>query len=87
MAFFTKDTTRIYSITSWGILFNCIFHSYKLACAAEGGSRKEFLQALMVIGLLSFVSPRFFAWDGAISMTPFYSFNSRIIENLVGIFK
>ena len=31
VTFFSQDTTRIFSLLSWGILIRCIFHSYDLA--------------------------------------------------------
>jgi hypothetical protein len=75
LIFFTLDTTRIFSLISWGILFECIFHSHTLAVSEQEGisiHQKQFLQVLIVIGIISFISPRFFSWAGEIHQTPFY---------------
>ena len=75
--FFTLDTTRIFSLLSWGILFECIFHSYKLASTENANNpevQKQFLQSLILIGIASFIAPRYFSWAGEIHTTPFYQF-------------
>lgn len=75
--FFTLDTTRIFSLLSWGVLFACMFHSYNLARAEKDTNpqvEKQFLQSLVVVGLVSLVSPRYFSWLGEIHATPFYEF-------------
>ena len=75
ITFFSLDTTRIFSLISWGIFMMCIFHSYKLSqthpLAAEE-LQKQFMQALVVIGLISIIAPRYFSWAGDIHPTPFY---------------
>ncbi len=76
ITFFTVDTTRIFSLLSWGVLINCVFHSYELSVnssAQENSSQKQFLQALIVIGLISFITPRYYAWKGHIYSAPFYA--------------
>jgi hypothetical protein len=83
ITFFTLDTTRIFSLISWGVLFECIFHSYKLSESNDGiGSihQKQFLQALIVIGIISFITPRYFSWAGEIHTTPFYEFMRQVFR-------
>ncbi|MBK9925956.1 MAG: hypothetical protein IPP66_11785 [Anaerolineales bacterium] len=76
IVFFTLDTTRVFILISWGILFECIFYSYELTADNENQmiARKQFLQALILIGVISFVTPRYFSWAGEIHTTPFYEF-------------
>ena len=81
--FFTLDTTRIFSLLSWGILFECIFHSYKIAKAEysnKPNTEKQFLQALILIGMVSFISPRYFSWAGEIHATPFYQLIQKVFQ-------
>lgn len=82
IVFFTLDTTRIYVLTSWAVLFVCIFHSYKLA-ASEAGSgsshQKQYLQALILVSVVSLFTPRFFSWVGEIHVSPFY----KIVEHFI----
>ena len=85
LTFFTLDTTRVYTLTSWGILFACIFHSYRLASKEPNDAsifQKQFLQALIVIGLVSFLTPRYFSWAGEIHQTPFYEFIRKVFRTL-----
>jgi hypothetical protein len=82
ITFFTLDTTRIFSLLSWGILANCILHSYNLTRKENGSTQKEFLQALIVIGLTSIITPRYYAWEGVIHTTPFYPFLWSIFVNI-----
>ena len=82
LVFFTLDTTRVFILTSWGILFTCIFHAYKLASSSiETNSlyQKQFLQALILVGVISLFSLRFFSWAGEIHTSPFY----KIVEQLL----
>jgi len=83
ITFFTKDTTRVFSLLSWGILLECIFHSYRLALKinSEGKSYQEqYLLALIIIGLTSFITPRYYSWNGEIHTTPFYEFIRRFLK-------
>lgn len=81
--FFTLDTTRIFSLLSWGVLFACMFHSYNLAGADKESNplvERQFLQALVVVGLVSLVAPRYFSWLGEIHTTPFYEFLRKVFR-------
>lgn len=81
--FFTLDTTRIFSLLAWGVLFTCMFHSYNLAKAEKGANpqvERQFLQSLIVVGLVSLVSPRYFSWMGEIHATPFYDFLRKVFR-------
>lgn len=80
---FTLDTTRIFSLLSWGILFECIFHSHKLAVTERDNDpqiEKQFLQSLILLGIASFISPRYFSWAGEIHTTPFYQFLRKVFR-------
>ena len=75
IVFFTLDTTRIFSLTSWAVLFVCIFHSYNLAISEEADKviyQKQFLQALTLIGVFALFTLRYFSWVGEIHAAPFY---------------
>jgi hypothetical protein len=85
ITFLTEDTTRIFSLLSWGVLMQCMFHSYQLAQSAhehdwEAPYPKQFLQALITIGLISLIAPHYYIWNGKIYPTPFYIFLSRFIK-------
>lgn len=83
ITFVSLDTTRIFSTLSFGVFMFCIFHSYKLALehpATTPEHQKQFLQALMLIGIASVFSPRYFAWGGEIHATPFYEFLRQLIR-------
>lgn len=83
VTFFTEDTTRIYSLLSWGVLLECVFHSYKLALNnndKETSYQKQFLQALIIIGFSSLIAARYYSWDGEIHPTPFYTFLKLVIK-------
>lgn len=81
--FFTLDTTRIFSLLSWGVLFECIFHSHKLAGTEHSDDphvQKQFLQSLIVVGIVSLFAPRYFSWMGEIHTTPFYEFMRKVFR-------
>jgi hypothetical protein len=83
---FTLDTTRIFSLLSWGVLFACIFRSFDLAVSDREitpQTQKQFLQALIVIGIASFFTPRYFSWAGEIHTTPFYDFLRKAFRQVV----
>ena len=76
VVFFTLDTTRIFSVISWGVLFTCIFHSYRLSTTETKSNnlyKKQFLKALMLISVISFFTLRYFSWVGEIHPAPFYN--------------
>jgi hypothetical protein len=81
--FFTLDTTRVFSLLSWGVLYECIFHSHTLAGTGENEGtevQKQFLQSLILIGVASFITPRYFSWAGEIHTTPFYQFLRKVFR-------
>ncbi|MDX1377571.1 MAG: hypothetical protein R3307_01880 [Anaerolineales bacterium] len=78
LVFFTLDTTRIFILTSWGVLFTSIFYSFKLA--ESESYRKQYLIALILIGITSLFTPRYFSWVGEIHMAPFFKTISRLIQ-------
>jgi len=83
ITFFTLDTTRVFSLLSWGVFFECIFHSYKLAGMESDNTpdtQKHFLQSLILIGIASLISPRYFSWAGEIHTTPFYEFMRKVLR-------
>lgn len=83
---FTLDTTRVFSLLSWGVLFACIFRSFDLAVSdreTKPQTQKQFLQALIVIGIASFFTPRYFSWAGEIHTTPFYDFLRKAFRQFV----
>lgn len=83
VSFFTLDQTRIFSLLSWGILLQCIFHSYVLDRQDydNGKTHKRiFLQALTIVGFLSFLTPRYYSWEGNIYLAPFW----KTISNIFG---
>ncbi|MCK6539434.1 MAG: hypothetical protein L6Q26_05190 [Anaerolineales bacterium] len=82
VSFFSLDTTRIFSLLSLGIFMLCLFHSYTLAVnhpEAISEHQRQFLQALILIGVVSIFSPRYFSWAGEIHATPFYEFIIRLL--------
>lgn len=81
ITFFTIDTTRVFSILSWGVLMHCIFYSYRIASKEQNPLfQKQFFLGLIIIGLISIISPRYFIWEGAVyNSLPFHEF----IKNLL----
>ncbi|HKJ38563.1 MAG TPA: hypothetical protein VJ972_07290, partial [Anaerolineales bacterium] len=80
---FHLDTTRIFSLISWGVLLVCIFHSYKLARSMqdeEPDYYNHFLQALILIGIISLITPRYFSWAGEIHSTPFFEWMGKLFN-------
>lgn len=83
IVFFTLDTTRVFILTSWGVLIVTVFYSYKLAASKTGsepGHQKQYLQALLLIGIISFFTPRYFTWVGEIHISPFLKNISQLIQ-------
>ncbi len=83
---FTLDTTRVFSLLSWGVLFACLFRSFEFAIADSETvpqAQKQFLQSLILIGITSFITPRFFAWAGEMHTTPFYDFLRKTFRQIV----
>lgn len=83
VVFFTMDTTRVFILASWGVLFGCIFHCNNLAIFEAGNGtahQKQYLQALIMIGIISFFTPRYFSWVGEIHISPFYKVISQLIQ-------
>jgi hypothetical protein len=81
--FFTLDTTRIFSLLSWGVLFMCIFRSFELAVSDRDDApqvQRQFLQSLTLIAIASFITPRYFSWMGEIHTTPFYEFLRKVFR-------
>lgn len=75
ISFFTLDTTRIFSLLSWGILLQCFFRWYELnESEAVFERRKRFIQAAIPVSLVSFLVPRFYSWEGNIHLAPFFDF-------------
>lgn len=81
ISFFSLDTTRIFSLVSWGIFIHCVFHSYELSQKLDPPQKKKQFQLfLIVIILLSLVLPRFFSWEGVIILSPFHESLARILN-------
>ena len=75
VVFFTLDTTRVFSLASWAVLFSCIFHSYELTASETENNnvyRTQYIQALLLVSLISIFAPRYFSWAGEIHATPFH---------------
>lgn len=75
ITFFTEDTTRVFSLISWGILIMVLFRTYALALEYENGKMAlgSFVRFVMLVVLVSLVAPRFFSWQGQIHLSPFYN--------------
>jgi hypothetical protein len=77
------DTTRVFSLLSWGVLVECIIYSYELSIIKSGKDgflRNEMMKTLVVIGIIAFITPRYYSWYGEIHPTPFYDFIQRLIH-------
>lgn len=83
ITFFSLDTTRIFSLLSLGVFMLCLFHSHQLAASHPESTQeyqKQFMQALILTGMISIFSPRYFSWVGEIHATPFYEFLRQLIH-------
>lgn len=84
ITFFTADTTRVFSLLSWGVLVECMFYSYRLALTQEDKNfQKQYLVSLFIIGLISLLVPRYYSFLGSIYHPPYFQFavdvaNSRV---------
>lgn len=74
ITFFAEDTTRIFTLLSWGILIHCVIYSSKLASIEDLSFQNQFLEAMILIAIISLISPRYYSFAGNIFTTPFYSF-------------
>ncbi|MFN8433620.1 MAG: hypothetical protein U0V18_06345 [Anaerolineales bacterium] len=71
ITFFTEDTTRVFSILSWGLLTECIFHSYEIILAQDNkADQVRYLNLLYVVVFLSLLFPRYYSWNGGIYVAP-----------------
>lgn len=85
ISFFSLDTTRVFSLLSLGVFSLCIFHSHTLATTHPSTTpehQRQFLKTLILIGIMSIFSPRYFSWAGEIHATPFYEFMRLLIRQL-----
>jgi hypothetical protein len=73
ITFFSLDTTRIFSLLSWGILAHCLIHSFAIASSQSDTCKKEFLLMVIAVGVLSFLSPRYYSFEGKIIPAPFFT--------------
>ena len=83
ITFFTLDTTRVFSLLSWAVLLICILQSYKIALSMIGANphhHNQFLRALIVIGMVSLMMPRYFSWVGEIHSTPFFEWIRKFLN-------
>jgi len=75
ITFFTLDQTRVFSLLSWGILLQGVFHSRILDLEnAKGDSfhKSFFLHVLAFVAFLSLIVPRYYSWAGNIYTSPFW---------------
>ena len=85
ITFFTLDTTRVFALLSWGLVFESMFHSYHLARKeSDDKYERELSSALSLVALLSIITPRYFAFEGGIILSPFKEFLTRIAGYLSG---
>lgn len=85
VTFFTLDTTRVFALMSWGLVFESIFHSFHLARKEPDGKyERELSSALLLVAILSIITPRYFAFEGEIVLSPFKEFLTRITGYLSG---
>jgi hypothetical protein len=82
MTFFMLDTTRVFGLLSWGVLFECIFHSVDISVSQseQPEFQKQFMQALALTGILSLFSSRYFVWVGEIHATPFFAWIEKLFQ-------
>jgi len=82
VTFFTYDSTRVYILLTWGVVFHCIFHSFHLDQISPRAStyEKQFLQLSALVGILSIIFPRYYSWNGDIHSTPFYESLERLFR-------
>jgi hypothetical protein len=82
MTFFMLDTTRVFGLLSWGVLFECIFHSLDISVSQpdQPEFQKQFMQALALTGILSLFSSRYFVWVGEIHATPFFAWIEKLFQ-------
>ena len=86
ITFFTADTTRVFLLLSWGVLVECMFHSYRLALSQEDKDfQKQYLASLAIIGLMSFLVPRYYSFTGSIHHPPYFQFAVDVVNSRVSL--
>jgi hypothetical protein len=85
-ALFCGETTRIFSLTSWGVLMEGLVHSRRLTSDPGQRDREGFLQTVAGVGLASFVTPRYFSVSGEVISAPLYEFCLRIGNQIRSLF-
>lgn len=79
ITFFTLDTTRVFTLMSWGMTSHLIMKSLR---GSDQNSQK-FSLAVPFICLFGLLIPKYFLWDGNIVFTPFGSFYSSLLPSLL----
>jgi hypothetical protein len=82
-AFYVNDSTRNFSVISWGPLVLCLLVSLRLAAEQGGEVRGEYLRIVAAFVAAALLVPRFYSWDGYIHFAPFSEFIWRV-ENWGG---
>lgn len=77
-AFYVNDSTRNFSVISWGPLVLCLLVCLRLASAQGGELRSEYLQIVAAFVAAALLVPRLYSWDGYIHFAPFSEFIWRI---------
>jgi hypothetical protein len=84
IGYFSNDSTRNFSLISWGLLLEGLIHSYRLATAKGESFRRSFLQVLAGIGVISVFFPRYYSWDGNIYCSSFFDVIQRLRWIILG---
>lgn len=81
--FFTADTTRVFTVLSWGTVIHCAAYTFELT--SQGGERglTALQSGALVMGLLSLVTPSFYVWAGEIYSPPIREFYSSKLHEIV----
>jgi hypothetical protein len=79
ITFFTLDTSRVFTLMSWGMTSHLITKSLR---GNDPNSQKLSL-LVPFICLFGLLMPKYFLWDGNIVFTPFQNFYSSLLPSLL----
>ncbi|MGB2867042.1 MAG: hypothetical protein WBD36_01205, partial [Bacteroidota bacterium] len=83
ISFFTRDTTRVFSLLTWFIPIHAFLTSLQLMTEKDLADRRV-AKVLLFICLAQFLIPKYYSWDGKL-YEPVYFFNNflRIVSSIL----
>lgn len=84
ISFFTRDTTRVFSLLTWFIPVHVFLTTIQLMMERNLGDRRT-AAVLLFICLAQFLVPKYYSWDGKLYEPVFFVNNvMRIVSSILG---